>query len=177
VAKLQNLTGGSRTYTFLGFTVDMQNSTIHDNIKQMDLTEWHMQALSVLLTHYASANLALLSGKLIKFKDIPGGYAYEDAFVKRAVNPIAEVFGGNPDELVKAAKLLGGVKRGFGDASAEIAALAGIPLTYILWGAQEFAAEARILYDESASNYLPTEDLAVLGEVTSARLIQARAAL
>jgi hypothetical protein len=31
-----------------------------------------------------------------------------------------------------------------------------------------------ILYDESASNFLPTEDLAVLGELITIRLLQAR---
>ena len=76
--------------------------------------------------------------------------------------------------MTQAAKLLGGVERSFGDASFEVEALKGIPLTYILWGAEEFPAVANILYDESASNYLPTEDLAVLGELTTSRLIQAK---
>lgn len=115
-----------------------------------------------------------LTGKLIKFKDVPGGYAYEEAFNQRAIKPIAEVFGEKPEELVKAALVLGGTKRSFGDTSAEITALAGIPLTYIVWGAEEYPASANILYDESASNYLPTEDLAVLGELVTAQLIQAK---
>jgi hypothetical protein len=52
--------------------------------------------------------------------------------------------------------------------------LKGIPLTYILWKAEEFGASATVLYDQSASNYLPTEDLAGLGELTTARLIDAQ---
>jgi hypothetical protein len=51
--------------------------------------------------------------------------------------------------------------------------LKGIPLTYILWKANEFAASACVLYDESAGNYLPTEDLAGLDELATSRLIEA----
>ena len=62
----------------------------------------------------------------------------------------------------------------YGDASVEIMALKGIPLTYVVWGAEDFPASASLLFDETASHYLPTEDLAVLGEVTSIRLMETR---
>ena len=68
---------------------------------------------------------------------------------------------------------MGGAKKNFGDASAEIPTLKGISLTCILWGKEEFPASANILYDASARSYLAIEDLAVLGEVTTLRLIQA----
>lgn len=115
-----------------------------------------------------------LTEELTKFKDLPGGYAYEGAFDKRAIQPIADVFGEKPTELCKAAAYLNGKYLDHGDASAEIPALKGIPLTYILWGKEEYPASASILYDQSASNYLPTEDLAVLGEITTMRLITAK---
>ena len=139
-----------------------------------DTSEKHIQIFAALLGHYALANPTPLSCKLVKFKDIPGGYAYEGAFVQRAIQPIAEVFGEKPEELPKAARLLDGVQRNLGDSSVEINALKGIPLTYILWKADEFPASATILYDESASNYLSTEDLAGLGELTTIRLLEAK---
>ena len=175
LTKLQELTGTS-SYEFLGFTIDLENSTLTDNLNQLEqnLSEWAIQILTVLLSHYASANPIAQTGKLLKFKDAPGGYAYEDAFAKRAIEPVADCFGENPDELPKAARLLGGTQLEIGDASAQIPALKGILLTYILWGTDEFTASANILYDASASNYLPTEDLAVLGEITTLRLIEAK---
>ena len=173
IEKLQTLTETIR-YDFLGFTLDLQKSVITDNFGQAakNYSEWHIQLLSTLLAHYSTANPVPLSGKLVKFKDLPGGYAYEGAFIKRAIQPIAEVFGGNPQELHRAAALLGGKPLNLGDASVEIIALKGIPLTVILWGAEEYPASASILYDQSASNYLPTEDIAVLGELTTNRLIK-----
>ena len=56
----------------------------------------------------------------------------------------------------------------------EILTLKGIPLTFILYVPDEFGAAANIRYDESAASFLPTEDLAVLGELTTLRLIEAK---
>ena len=173
--RLQKVTGGI-CYNFLGFTLDLKESNIIDNLEELskDGDTWTIQTLSTLLTHYSQANLTPLSGKLVKFKDLPGGCAYEGAFIKRAVQPIEYVFGEKLDDLSKAAELLGGFKLEYGDVSVEIPALKSIPLTYILYGAEEFQAAANILYDQSASYYLPTEDLAVLGEITTVRLIEAK---
>jgi hypothetical protein len=113
----------------------------------------------------------------VKFQDLPGGHAYEKAFVQRVIQPIAKTFGDEPEALVEAAKLLNGVALVYGDSSVEIPALTGIPIVYILWRADEFPASATTLFDESASHYLPTEDLAVLAELTTIRLEQSWAIL
>jgi len=172
--KLKRLTGTNR-YEFLGFTLDLDENTIIDNLPNLvrNLSEGRTQILTTLLCHFSLANPLAPTGRLVKYKDLPGGYAYEGAFFKRAIEPIAEVFGEKPKNLVEAADLLGGTKLTLGDASVEIPALRGIPLTYILWAKEDFPASANILYDASASSYLPTEDLAVLGELTTLRQIEA----
>ena len=163
-------------YDFLGFSLDLETGVLTDRLNtSLEVNERGTQIFSILLDHYAAGNPVPLIGRLVKFKDLPGGCAYEGAFVKRAIDPVPAAFGTKPEELLRSAELLGGKHLGIGDASVEIPVLKGIPLTYILWKAEEFAASATILYDESASNYLPTEDLAVLGEITTARLIQAKA--
>jgi hypothetical protein len=172
--KLKRLTGTNR-YEFLGFILDLDENTITDNLPNLmgKLSEWRTQILTTLLCHFSLANPLAPTGRLVKYKDLPGGYAYEGAFIKRAIEPIAEVFGEKPKNLLEAADLLGGTKLTLGDASVEIPALKGIPLTYILWGKEDFPASTNILYDSSASSYLPTEDLAVLGELSTLRLIEA----
>ena len=166
---------GRVSFDFLGFTLDLKKGTITDKLGNGSaiLSERHIQILATLLSHYAQANPKRPEGKLVKFKDLPGGTSYEQAFIQRAIQPIADYFGKNPKKLIQAAKKLGGKDLDFADASFEIDALKGIPLRYTLWGTEEFEASANILYDQSASNYLPTEDLAVLGELTTGRLIQA----
>ncbi len=177
--KLQKLTG-TVCYNFLGFTLDLEKGEIKDKLGSdpvKNFSEWTTQLLSTLLTHYSMAKQTPLTGNLVKYRDIPGGYAYEGAFQKRAVQPIAQTFSLEPEKLPKAAQLLGGRQLTLGDASGEINALAGIPLTFILWVAEDLPPSAAILYDSSASNYLPTEDLAVLGELTTLRLIEAKKVL
>jgi hypothetical protein len=174
--KLQQLIGEDSHY-FLGFTLDLETGLLSEKLKTNSTrgtNERNIQIFSTLLSHYALANPTSLTGRLVKFKDLPGGYAYEGAFIQRAIQPVDEVFGEKPGELIKAAKFLGGLQMSFGDVSVQISALKGIPLTYILWKMDEFPASANILYDESASSYLPTEDLAVLGEITTSRLIEAK---
>lgn len=167
----------NNVYDFLGCTLNLETGTISDKLSSNsvgNINERHIQILATLLAHYSLANPTPLSGKLVKFKDIPGGYAYEVAFNQRAIQPITEVFGEKPEELPEAARLLDGLCLNLGEFSVEVTALKGLPLTYILWATGEFPASASILYDESASNYLPTEDLAVLGELTTSRLLDAK---
>ena len=174
--KLRKLTGTQKgtDYHFLGYSLDLDTSDFQDLFtNDFRPREWQIQILSALLSHYSIATQTPLQGKLVKFKDLPGGYAYEKAFVQRAVQPIAQVFGDKPGELVEAAKRLGGKRVDFGDVAVEVPALEGVPLVYILWAAGEFPASASVLFDESASCFLDTEALAGLGEITTSRLIQA----
>jgi hypothetical protein len=176
VAKRLQALLGSTQYEFSGFTVNLESSEIEDKLAQSaaKLNDWTIEVLSTLLTHYSSAILTSPSGKLVKYKDLPGGCAYEGAFSKTAIQPIADVFGENPQKLIEAAAKLGGKPLSYGDASVEIMALKGIPLVFIVWEKEEYPAAASILYDQTASKYLPTEDLAVLGEIAASRLIQAK---
>ncbi len=162
------------SYQFLGFTINLQDATLTDNLGKTVFEELSIKLIPAMLHHYAQAKPTPQTGKLVKFKDLPGGYAYEGAFIHRAIEPVAQAFGVVPELMPKAAELLGGKPLGLGDASFIVEALKGVPLTYILWRSDEFAAQVRILYDESASSFLPTEDLAVLGELASVRLIFAK---
>jgi hypothetical protein len=175
--KLRKLTclGKGDKYLFLGYSLDLETAELRDLLtEEAALGENEAYLLTVLLSHYSSAKPSPKTGELVKFKNLPGGEAYEMAFLQRAVQPIAEVFGANPSTLVEAAKLLGGTKLSHGDAAAEVPALRGIPLVYILWAADEFSASANVLFDESANTYLPTEDLGVLTELTTGRLKRAQ---
>jgi hypothetical protein len=156
------------TLEFLGYMIKLESGKVYDEIR--DSRVRNPETLFVLLAHYSQAKPTDIVHRLIKFRDLPGGYAYEAAFTKRAVSPIAEIFNDKPEVLVEAAKLLNGTKREYGDSSVEIPALPRVPLLYILWKNDEFPASATTLFDTSASYYLPTEDLAVLAELTTARL-------
>ena len=157
----------------LGFVVNLESGEVRDSLREAgDITKVEFEVLQVLLTHYAKSEPVELSRQLVKFADLPGGRAYEGAFFGRAVQPIADSFGDKPERLFECAKRLNGFALAYCDYSVEIPALPHLPLTIILWQQSEFPATATLLFDHSASRYLPTEDLAVLGELTTARLRQ-----
>ena len=166
----------SQKITFLGFTLNLETQELTDDLGQADryYTKWHIQLLTTILTHYTESTHKPLKGNLVKYNKFPGGFAYESALNKRALEPIADFFGQNPSDLTKAAELLGGRKLYHGDAAVEIEALKGIPLTFTVWAAEEYHASATLLYDQTANSYVPVEDLAVLAELTSERLAEAR---
>ena len=165
----------NNTYQFLGYTLNLETKQFHDLLEKGTVhSDWSVQNISALLAHYSLANETAKTGKLVKFKDLPGGYAYEHAFRQRAVEPIAQAFGSTPAELAKAAKSFGG-RVNYGDMSVEIPL--GIPIVYILWVTPEFPVSANLLFDKSASCFLDTEALSVLGELTTLRLLKAQSVL
>ena len=165
----------SDRFEFLGYVIDLESGEISDILtNNCQLARAEFDVLQTLLTHYCKAEPVERTGILVKFASLPGGQAYEKAFLKRAVEPIADAFGEKPEGLAECAKAFGGVSKAYGDVSVEIYALPNVPLTIILWETNEFPAQASILFDESASHYLPTEDLAVLGELTTSRLLKTR---
>jgi hypothetical protein len=165
-------------YTFLGYSLDVEKGSIQDMaFKDSKQTEFDAQILGVILSHYISGKPTPTTDILIKFSKLQGGYAYERAFEIRATQPIAKAFGNKPVDLFEAGKVLGGLPLKYGDCSIQITAIEGIPIVYVLWAETEFPAFATVLFDQSANSYLPTEDLAVLAELTSSRLVKAKNSL
>ena len=162
-------------YYFLGYALDFEKGVIQDQIiNNSRQTEFDVQIISVLLSHYLSGKVSPITSILIKFNKLQGGYAYEKAFNIRATQPVAKAFGKKPADLLEAGKALGGTPLKYGDCSIQIQAIEGIPIVYILWAENEFPASTTVLFDQSANSYLPTEDLAVLTELTSSRLIRVK---
>ena len=164
---------------FLGFSFNLNTGEFTDDL-QRGVSEVEMinptmhHQIAELLIEYSNAYKKPLTGKPTKFRDFSGGIAYENAFVRKAVDPIARVFSSYPEKLVEAALLLGGRKLNLGQASMEIPALNLVPLTYILWVDEDFPASVNLLFDQSASDYLNAEGLANLAELTTWRLLLAQ---
>lgn len=72
----------------------------------------------LLLLYLATASGRPLTGWLVSFKELWGGYTYLDAFNRGPVKMLARVFGAEPHLLLEAARVLGGEKLDRGDAAA-----------------------------------------------------------
>ena len=128
----------------------------------------------ILILHYfTEAKGALVTGKLIAYKQLPGGISYFPAFYKRAINPFVNHFGQNLELLIKAAAKFGGRESDHGDVSVTVNAFDHVPITLVLWrGDEELAPNGNILFDASISDYLSTEDVTVLTETLIWKLVR-----
>ncbi|MFC2005482.1 DUF3786 domain-containing protein [Chloroflexota bacterium] len=127
----------------------------------------------VLILHYLiSAKGTPTANKLITFRELPEGKIYHPTFAKRTSQPILNYFGKEPNILVAAGEKLGGCKVDYGDMAVTISAFSRVPITIILWlGDEEFTPQGNVLFDASISDYLSTEDITVLCETITWRLI------
>jgi len=131
-------------------------------------------ATRILLLHYLlTADGTPLAADWIAFRNLPGGLGYDAAFQGRANLRLARAFGDNRPAFEAAGKSARGERLTFGDASFSFRVLPRVWLAVVLHLAdEEFPASANVLFDASASHYLPTEDLAVLGGILAGRLIK-----
>ena len=129
---------------------------------------------TILIIHYfTQAKGTTLSDKIITYKELPEGLLYFPTYYKRTVKPLVNYFGEEPDRLLDAAQKLGGRKADYGDAAVTIDAFIRVPVTLVLWkGDEELAPEGSLLFDSTISDYLPTEDITVLCETITWRLIR-----
>jgi hypothetical protein len=132
-------------------------------------------AIKILILHYLiNADGTPLADSWVAFRELPGGRVYDAAFRRRANQRLAQTFGRDLDGFVAAAEALGGVRLTYGDASFLFPLFPRLRLAAVLHLAdEEFPASANVLFDAAANNYLPTEDLAVLGGMLAGRLIRA----
>jgi len=162
---------------FLKLSLSLETGRIHDEIRNKQYPEVE-PGVYCTLSGYAESKPVPETHKLISFSQLPGGQAYNNAFIHRAVKPIEKTFESDTPRFWEAAQLLDSEKPDFGDCSVKIRALPLVPIVIILYGATpEFPASVNMLFDSSASNYLSTEQLAMLGELTSARLRHANEAI
>jgi len=127
----------------------------------------------ILLLHYLiHADGSPLAGKWVAYKDIPGGLLYAGVFARRVTEPLQRKFGRSASLFREVGAKSGGEPVDIGDSSFILNAFIHVPLQYILWeGDEEFPPSAQLLFDASVDHYLTLEDIVVLGQVTTGRLI------
>jgi hypothetical protein len=92
----------------------------------------------ILTLHYLTgAKGTPATGKLIAYKQLPGGVSYFSAFSQRAIAPLVRNFGKSPELLMKAATKLGWHKADHGDVSVTVGAFPRVPITLVLWRGDE----------------------------------------
>ena len=130
-------------------------------------------SMTVLLLHYLiHARPKMLMNRFISYRELPDGMVFYNAFKNLAIDPIAHTFGEDLDAFGESASRIAGRKVDHGEMAYQFMMFPRVPVTYILWGGDdEIPAAANILFDHSAQEQLPTEDLAEVGEVITHHLV------
>ena len=96
---------------------------------------------------------------------------YHQAYQGYSGDRLAKAIDNHVNVFERAAKNLGGLKLDLGDASFAFDALPRVRVAAVYYaGDEDFPASASVLFDASASHYLPTDALAGVGSSLVDRL-------
>ena len=116
------------------------------------------------------------AGKWVALRELPGGMFYHQAYQGYSGHRLAKAIDNHSNVFERAAKDLGGIPLAMGAAAFAFDALPRVKVAAVYHAADEgLPASASVLFDESASHYLPTDLLAGVGSALVDRLTGAEA--
>lgn len=126
-----------------------------------------------ILTYLLNARDVPLANELVQAEKLdPGGFFFRGSH-KLPIGKLETVLGRAPEALIGLTEVLTAKTCTFGDASIEVFVLPRIPVTLIIWSAdEEFPARASILFDRSAIDQMPLDALYALAKFTVNRVVK-----
>ena len=111
------------------------------------------------------------AGKWVAFRDLPGGMFYHQAYQGYSGDRLAKAIDNRTGVFERSARNLNGMRLELGDAAFAFDALPRVRVAAVFYaGDEDFPATANVLFDQSASHYLPTDALAGVGSALVDRL-------
>jgi hypothetical protein len=123
--------------------------------------------LKILLLHYLMCdNNFSRTGKIINFRDLPGGQFYLEPYKSRSVNILVSKIKNDTELLKRNLKRFEWKESTPGDVGAKIHAIGKIHVTLTYYrGDEEMPPSADILYDASIKKVFNTEDVTVMASL------------
>src|SRR3990172_8768550 len=126
---------------------------------------------ALLLYYLLTADGTALTGKWVSFADLPDGRMYNAAFQGYSGDEIVKAFGFDLPAFRSACLKIGGQPVEIGSASFVMQALPNLPLLVTYWlGDEDFPSACKILFDSSATHYLPIDGCAIAGSMLAKKL-------
>jgi hypothetical protein len=159
-------------------TIRYLNQTYRLNITKADISlvgskkEVPLRDKILLIHYFVQSKGTPTSKNQITYRDLPGGLVYFPTFQKRTVEPLVDCFGSIPSRLIKAGEVLGASSPYMGDASLLINAFPRVPIYVLIWASDtELPPGGNILFNANINDYLDSEDVTVVCETITWRLI------
>lgn len=128
----------------------------------------------LLLTYLVTADGTPPINRWVGFRELPDGLFYAQAFQGYTGSALVRDLNGNVDSFKQASSALHGAALPIGDAGFAFPVLPRLQLAVIMWsGDEEFPAQAQVLFQETATHYLMTEALAIVGSLLIGQIVKA----
>jgi len=142
------------------YQIDVEQQCIQRCTAQADPASAEFMEQLCILSYLIHAKNMPLAGKLVKGEQLEAGQFFFRGCHSLPSKALEQAFGKDPQHMLRASQQLNPRSCSFGDASVEIFLFSRVPVTFILWAADdEFPASASILFDETASAQLPLDAL------------------
>ncbi|MCX7705631.1 MAG: DUF3786 domain-containing protein [bacterium] len=127
----------------------------------------------ILILHYlANSGNFSETGKLISFSELDAGSFYKPSIESRVYNPITAKYGSSPQEFLNRALLFGTYFPEFGEFSVKITVFPKIHVSIVFYPADdEFPATCKMLFDSGIKNVFDTEDIVVMCEEITEKIV------
>ncbi|MGN0335085.1 MAG: DUF3786 domain-containing protein [Lachnospiraceae bacterium] len=127
--------------------------------------------LNIYTFFWYSSPVAFFMDDWVSFASLKSAGVFGPAFQTGIHEVLARTFAGHTSELSAALEAMGGHKLSVGDVGYEISAFHEIPMRIIFWDKdEEFPAQANLLFDRSASQYIHVESIVTIASVFLERL-------
>ena len=170
-AQLTDISGRTLRIALLDrvFEIDIDSGSVLDTSSLEPASIYE----SLVLIHYLiHADGSKLTHEWVPYRDLPDGQVYYRNFLKRVNRPLKRVMDGAAAPFFSWLSILPGEPADYGDFSYVLNVLPGVPMLFIYWqGDEEVDSENSVLFDSSAPNSLPMEDLVVLAEIICYHLL------
>lgn len=129
---------------------------------------------SLILTYLATADGTTPSSRWVGFRELPDGLFYAQAFQGYSGNRLVRGLEGSVEAFQRACERMGGEPLEIGDAGYIFTVLPRVHLAVVYWeGDEDFPSQARVLFEDTAASYMPTDGLAILGSQLVGRILKA----
>ena len=119
---------------------------------------------SLIFTYLSTADGTTPSSRWVGFRELPDGMFYVQAFQGYTGGRLVRQLQGGIEAFRRAAEALGGGPLAIGDAGYVFTVLPRVHLAVVYWeGDEDFPSQVRVLFEDTAAHYMPTDGLAILG--------------
>lgn len=129
---------------------------------------------ALLLYYFLQSDGTPPAGNWISFADLPEGRFYSSAFQGYTGDGLAKSFRMDMEAFRVACQKSDGAPVSFGDAAYRFSAFPRMELLVVYYlGDEDFPSTCNLLFDASASHYLPAEACAILGNILIQKILRA----